>query len=286
MAHTPTITIDPKLATNIEENLIASFGYRSRARQTCLYYGQEIIQFSTKILHPSPYFNLVLQANFTTPERAYHHIRCLQSKAQARNAPLFWLVGPLTRPAGLGKYLEIYHFNHHTRCSGMTIDLDDLDDLNEESIAPSGLTIEPVRTPKQLRQFVTVRATNAHMPKAVAQAWFEHEASLGLDPELPRQRYLGLWHGQPVATCVTFSGTGVVGLYDLTILPQAKGWDIEMVISLAALRKARQFDQRPVGHLRQYGVSIATPVEKNLYRRLGFQAVNEFNLYLWSGQTY
>lgn len=275
MVYTPTLTIDPKLATKIEENLLASLACRSRARQTRLYYGQEIIQFSTKVPHPSPYFNLVLQANFTTPESAYHHIRCLQSKAQARNAPLFWLVGPSTRPLGLGKYLEIHHFNHHTRCSGMVIDLDD---LNEESIAPSGLTIEPVRTPKQLRQFVTVRATNAQMPKAVAQAWFEHEASLGLDHELPRQRYLGLWHGEPVATCATFSGTGVVGLYDLTILPQAKGWSIGRSVSLAALRKARQFGQH-------YGVSIATPVEKNMYRRLGFQAVNEFNLYLWSGQT-
>jgi hypothetical protein len=276
MAYTSILTIDPKLATQIEENLLASFACRSRARQTRLHYGQEIIQFSTKIPHSSPYFNLVLQANFTTPESAYHHIRCLQSKAQARNAPLFWLVGPSTRPLGLGKYLEIYHFTHHTRCSGMVIDLDD---LNEESVAPSGLTIEPVRAPRQLRQFVTVRATNAQMPKAVAQAWFEHEASLGLDPELPRQRYLGLWHGQPVATCTTFSGTGVVGLYDLTILPQAKGWAIEMVISLAALHKARRFGQH-------HGVSIATPVEKNMYRRLGFQAVNEFNLYLWPGQTH
>lgn len=286
MAYTPTMTIDPKLAIKIEENLLASFAYRSRARQTRLYYGQEIIQFSSKIPHPSPYFNLVLQANFTTPESAYHHIRCLQSRAQARNAPLFWLVGPATRPPSLGKYLEIYHFNHHTRCSGMVIDLDNLDDLNEESVAPSGLTIEPVRAPKQLRQFVTVRATNAQMPKAMAQAWFEHEASLGLDPELPRQRYLGLWHGQPVATCVTFSGASVVGLYDLAILPQAKGRGIEMVISLAALRKARRFGQRPVGHLRHYGVSIATPVEKNMYHRLGFRAVNEFNLYLWPGQTH
>lgn len=258
----------------IEDNLLAYFTYFCRSPQSRLQRATDVVQFSNNINYPHYLFNIVLHSKFTSPHHAFNHIDRILKEAQADRRPLFWYVEPSTEPVNLGYYLELHNFIHVLGSPGMAIDLADLE---EDFPTPVDFTVERVKNIKQLRQFVDVLATNAKMPEAVAQKWFEFEVSLGFDRYLPRQRYLGYWRDEPVATSCLFSGAGVAGLYHVAILPQARGLGIGPAMSLVPMQDAHW-----LGH--HVGVLISTPQGEDLYHRLGFRSINEFNLYMWSNQ--
>jgi GNAT superfamily N-acetyltransferase len=149
-----------------------------------------------------------------------------------------------------------------------------LADLNEKLPFPPDFTVKRVENLGQLREFITVLARNSDIPPAIADEWFELEAGLGVGDSLPWQRYLGLWRGEPVAACSVVAGAGVVGLYQVATLPQARGRRLATTICLTALREARQR-----GH--HTAVLHSTPLAVKVYRQLGFQPVANLMLYLW-----
>jgi GNAT superfamily N-acetyltransferase len=274
MTYATYTPLELKQSSVIEDNLLAYFAYFCRAPQSSLHRAAETVQFSNNISYPHYLFNLVLQSKFTSPPQAFIHIDRILKEAQAGGMPVFWYVEPSTEPVNLGYYLELHNFTHLLRSPGMAIDLAD---LVEDFPTPADVRIERVKNIKQLRQFVDVLAAKAKMPESVSQQWFEFEVSLGFDYYLPRQRYLGYWRDEPVATSCLFSGAGVAGLYHVAVLPQARGLGIGPVMSLVPMQDARW-----LGH--RVGVLISTPQDENTHRRLGFQPINEFNLYMWSNE--
>ena len=79
-----------------------------------------------------------------------------------------------------------------------------------------------------------------------------------------------------MATASTVAGAGVVGLYQVATLPQARGFGLGTAISQAAMQDARRQGYRQA-------ILHSTPMGLNVYRRLGFEPVTNFDIYLWSG---
>lgn len=267
-------TIQSIPVTKIDKNFAARLAYFGRSPYVEIVREAELMRLRTDVTFPHYMFNMVPTAHFSSPESAHAHIRQVLEDIQARNAALFWSVGPTTSPVDLGYYLEAHGFDHVMRCTGMTIDVEL---LREEAPVPTGFTVERVINQARLRQFVDVLAENAQMTRAAAEALYQIEVSLGFDNNLPRQRYLGLWYGQAVATATLFSGGGVVGLYHVATVPEARGYGIASAMSLSALQDARRWGHRHV-------TLIATPQGQPIYRGLGFQPRAEFNVYLWSAK--
>jgi GNAT superfamily N-acetyltransferase len=257
--------------TLLEANLLARFVYLSESAHMRFFVEPEISWFTTDIVYPNYLFNLVLRANFVTPAEAHAFINGLLYDTQARHMALYWFVGPATQPAKLGQYLESYHFQPVFDVQGMKLNLAD---LNENLPFPPDFIVKRVENLSQLREFVTVLARNSDIPPTIAAEWFELEAGLGLGDSLPWQRYLGLWRGEPVATCSVVSGAGAVGLYQVATLPQARGHGLATAICFTALSEARQR-----GH--HTAVLHSTPLAVKVYRQLGFQPVASLRLYLW-----
>lgn len=255
----------------LEANLLARFVYLSESAHMRFFVEPEISWFTTDIAYPNYLFNTVLRAKFATPEEAHAFINGLLYDAEARQMAIYWFVGPATQPAQLGEYLETYHFQPVFPLQGMSLKLAD---LNENLPFPADFTVKRVENLSQLREFVTVLARNSGTPPAIADEWFELEASLGVEDSLPWQRYLGLWHGEPVAACSFVSGAGVAGLYQVATLPPARGHGLATAISLTALHEARRR-----GH--QTAVLHSTPQAVKVYRQLGFQPAANLMLYLW-----
>lgn len=270
-----TTQTEPSLEENIllEANLLARFVYLSESAHMRFFVEPEISWFTTDIAYPNYLFNTVLRANFATPEETHAYINGLLYDAQARRVPLYWFVGPATRPARLGEYLAAYHFHHALNIQGMQLNLAD---LNESQPWPAGFRVERVANLSQLRDFVTVLARNSDIPATVADQWFELEAGLGFADTLPWQRYLGFWQGEPVTACSVVAGAGAVGLYQVATLPQARGHGLATAMALTALREARRW-----GH--QTAILHSTPMGLKVYRQLGFQPVADLNVYLWRG---
>jgi GNAT superfamily N-acetyltransferase len=257
----------------LEANLLARFVYLSESGAMQFWVEPELSWFTTNIHYPNYLFNIVLRANFTSPEAPHAFINELLADAQARQMALYWFVGPATQPVQLGEVLERYQFYHALDIQGMRLNLAD---LNEILPTPADFRIERVETLNQLREFINVLARNADMPTTAAEAWFELEAGLGVGPHLPCRRYLGIWRGEPVAACSLVSGAGVVGLYQVATLPHSRGHGLATAICLTALREARQ-----QGH--HTAILHATPMAVNIYSQLGFQPVTKLAIYRYPG---
>lgn len=258
--------------TKIEENLVARFEYFGRAPHIEIITEPEIARLRSNITFPHYLFNVVARSQFSTLESAHAHITNVIKDVEPRGTSVFWVDGPSTQPINLGYYLEAHGFKHVMRGCGMSLDLSL---LKEDVVYPSGLKVERVTNRVRLRQFVDVLAQNSHLTRSATQAMYEIEDHLGFEHYLPRQRYLGLWHGEPVATITLFSAAGVVGIYHVATVPQARGYGIASAMSKVALQ-----DGRWLGH--QQATLIATTMGESVYRRLGFQPRADFNIYLWA----
>ena len=256
----------------IEENLVARFEYFGRAPHIEIIAEPEIARLRSNITFPHYLFNVVARSQFSSPESAHAHINNVIKDTKLYGTSVFWVDGPSTQPINLGYYLEAHGFKYVMRGCGMSLYLDM---LPEDVAFPFGLKVERVTNRPRLRQFVDVLAQNSHMTRSATQAMYEIEDYLGFEHYLPRQRYLGVWHGEPVATITLFSAVGVVGIYHVATLPQARGYGIASAMSKIALQ-----DGRWLGH--QQATLIATTMGESVYRRLGFQPRADFNIYLWS----
>lgn len=255
----------------VEANLLARFVYLSESEQMRFFVEPEISWFTTDISYPNYVFNTVLRANFSSPEAAHAFIDGLLTDAQARQMALYWFVGPATQPAQLGEILEMHQFQHVLALQCMKLELAN---LNEAVPFPADFRVERVTTLSQLRDFVSVLARNSEMLATTVEAWVQLEAGLGLGDNLPLQRYLGFWQGEPVAVCSLVSGAGVAGLYQVATLPRARGQGLATAISLTAMREARRLGRRTA-------ILHSTPMALNVYRQLGFQPVAGMDMYLW-----
>lgn len=259
----------------LEANLLARFVYLSEPGQMQFLVEPELSWFTTNITYPHYLFNTVLRANFATPAATHTFINKLLSDAHARQMALYWIVGPATQPGQLGKYLEMYRFQHILDIQGMKLNLAD---INETLPAPADFRVERVETLDQLQEFIKLQARNSDMPAIAAEAWFELEAGLGVGPTLPCQRYLGTWRGEPAAACSLVSGAGGVGLYQVATLPHARGHGLATALCFTVLREARH-----QGH--HTAVLHATPVAVNLYSQLGFQPAGKLDMYLYPASS-
>ncbi len=116
------------------------------------------------------------------------------------------------------------------------------------------------------------------MPAEVHKLWISLHAGLPLDMRSPLQKYLGLLNGEPVATAELFLSHGVAYLGGVSTLPQYRRQGIGAALTLAALRAARQQGYR-------VGVLTASPVGIPIYRRIGFQELGMYSVYLWHPTT-
>ena len=142
----------------------------------------------------------------------------------------------------------------------------DLNQLPRPS-SPSGLKIVPVKTKGDMEVFArTLNAGDFQAPEEIARAipnilrpsW----SARGPEPHL--RCFVGYRDGVPVATSLRFLSDGVVGIYGIATVPEARNRGFGSAMTLAALE-----DGRAQGY--HVGVLGATAMGEPIYRRLGFQ---------------
>jgi ribosomal protein S18 acetylase RimI-like enzyme len=81
------------------------------------------------------------------------------------------------------------------------------------------------------------------------------------------------WHGElPVSKAGLYCGAGAAGIYAVATRPQARGQGLAGIVTLEALRAARE-------EAYQLAVLHSTPMAVNLYAKLGFRHVAPFRIF-------
>ena len=264
MSERPRDDVSPAgLAAALEANVLDRIERLGRAPVAELRDDGDLLRYATGI--PLPLLNGVLRARLAEGDASRRVAQALAWFGE-RGLPFTWFVGPSSRPADLGQHLAA-HGLVRGGPPGMAVDLHG---LNDALPMPEGLSIVPVEDEAGLQQWVRVIVASFRLPPATEGPLAALYGSLGLG--WPARLYLGLWHGQPVATSKLLLSSGVAGIYWVGTLPEARGRGIGTAITLAPLREARALGYR-------IGILEAFPLGMNVYRRIGFRECGKVDRY-------
>lgn len=219
---------------------------------------------------PFPLFNGVAGARFE-PDSADERIEAVIEIGRVHEVPLMWQLDPSSQPDDLGQRLEAHGFGQRTESPGMAVWLPDLKGAER---LPEGVTLEPVRDARTLRDWARTLTTVFEMPDFVEHAFVEAYAALGLTVSQPVLHYLARLDGQSVATSSLFVEAGVAGIYNVAVLPAIRGRGIGGVITLAPL-----LDARAAGY--RVGILQSSEMGYSIYERLGFEENCKLVRYFW-----
>jgi GNAT superfamily N-acetyltransferase len=188
--------------------------------------------------------------------------------------PAQWWVGPNAQPNDLGARLERHGFENAGMVPGMAVDLNTMRDVGRLA---NGATVERVTDPGLIQAWAETAWVATGFPADQAGLFSEIETQMGIDTSGIRCRYAGYWKGKLVGTSVLVMNNGVAGIYAVSTLPEARGHGLGTALTIAPLRDALEAGYR-VGTLQ------ASEMGYPIYRRLGFQEVCQFALYLWENR--
>lgn len=269
MNGTQAVDYNPQASAVINNNLVERIAFAGASSANRYRVTGDEAWISTGIPYPNAILNLVFQRKFAA--RGLHpQLHQTMDAAHQSGAPLFWTVQPENAPRELDRALVNHNFQAEGMVWGMALDLQK---LPETVPTPEGLSIARVRTTEQVEQFVEILSNEQPAPPQVLDRWAAFEVRLGLGVQNRWQRFVGYLDGEPVATAAMFYGSTTAGLYHVATVQSARGKGIGSVMTHAAMRDAR---------LRGYktGILISTPMGYNVYRRLGFQAYNEMEIFV------
>lgn len=219
---------------------------------------------------PFPLCNSIMRANLSA-EAIDVQIKEALAPINSGRLPLFWWIGPATRPVGLGKYLEQEGLRPVEHIPGMAADLHAMPD---DAADPSGLEIREVRDAAMLDAWIEVLRTCFEMPDVAANFFGNGIRSIGFHPDLPYRHYVGFWRDELAACSAVYLGDVSAGIYNVATLPAFRGRGIGSALTRWPMRLAKERGIR-------VSVLHSTPLGKPVYEKLGFTERCRLTIYLW-----
>jgi RimJ/RimL family protein N-acetyltransferase len=265
----------PALVTAIEANWFEQWRLYRHWPRAEVHDGPDMLWTITDL--PFSFYNSVLRAQLEL-DNVDAAIEAAIARCRSRNVSMLWHIGPATRPANLGEYLQAHGFTGSARStSGMAMDLTA---LNEGLPAPPGLTIEQIGDIETVRQWYQVMTVVFGWPSFVVDARVDFCTSIGLGARSPVRYYIGRLEGEPVATSALLLGAGVAGIYGVTTVPEARRQGIGTAMTLAPLREARALGYR-VGVVH---TGVRNERALSVYHKIGFREYCRMGGYEWTSE--
>ena len=158
-------------------------------------------------------------------------------------------------------------------CETMSGMAANLADLPEPLSAPEGFEIHEVDDETATSHLIEFVAWRWRVPAEAQPHLNAVNQVLGIGTPSAKVRCWMAWHeGVPVSKVILHCAAGAAGIYGVATKPEARGQGLASVLTLVALRAARQ-----AGY--QLGVLHSTPMAKRLYITLGFDDVAPFRIF-------
>jgi hypothetical protein len=258
-----------ELLTALESNMAAFWSTYGRGRGCTLQATSDVVWFYTGI--QDPLFNGVLSTKLD-PSGVQRTLDSLQAKIDVGGAPAFWWIGPQSKPENIGTLLQGHGLQLAGEVPGMAMDLAMVD---EELDLITGFSIQSVNNAELQALWARIAAVGSGFSDSAAEAMVKVETSL-TDPEYKAQhRYIGFLHGTPVASAAMVLDSGVAGIYAVATIPEARRKGIGRLMTVLPLLEARQSGYR-------VGILQASSMGYPIYKKIGFQDVCKFRIYLQS----
>ena len=255
----------------LEANMVAFWAGYGRAPGAEFHEGEDLLRVITGV--SEALFNGVFRTRLS-PDGVDGAIAETLARVSSRRIPMFWWVGPSTRPADLDTHLERHGFTHAGNSPAMAVDLRT---LPEQLSRIPGLVVKPVEDLEVLRRWARVAAIGTGFPERFHDELVALEVGVGLEQRgRLYTRYIAYQDGAAVGTSASLLHAGVAGIFAVATIPRARRRGIGTALTLVPLLEARRRGYR-VGTLQ------SSPMGFPVYQRLGFREVSRpIEMYLWS----
>lgn len=252
------------IARLIEANTVEYFLRLGRLGDSEVYDTPEL-----KYLLNNSWHNRVLRVQMEETV-ARQAIESLSTKIAARKSLVLWLVTPFSFPSSTPDLLAEHGFIRLTEWKSMAIRLTS---ASLSAITPAGLEIVPARDDHSLATWADVMVRSFEIDPEIAGPYARYFVDASTGQENGTDYYLGLLHGEPVATAALFYGETTAGIYWVGTLQEHRGKGIAQAMMAHVLRNARTAG---------YGLATlnASRMGYPLYRKLGFEEYFTTALYL------
>ena len=256
----------------IEDNLYGFWKTCSRVDlKNVSYIGDEkYYKFSTEI--PSFMVNGVIDTKIP-PEIAEKSITDIIQSFKEDNLPFHWDIGPLSKPTNLKELLLQRNPTVSFSLPGLALNLKELS--TEKRKSPK-ITIVKVQDIETFKIWTKVMLNAFELPlDLLLDFYFETLSLVFLSKNSTTNAYLAYFNEKPVASSIGFYGSGVIGLYGIATLKEARGNRIGSAITLAPLYEAKD-----LGY--EIGVLHSSEIGLNLYKRIGFKEYIQIERFIWN----
>jgi GNAT superfamily N-acetyltransferase len=210
---------------------------------------------------PDMHINAVLSTHLD-PKGADDVIDATLADLRDRGAPFLWWVMPSSAPADLAQRLAARGLVDDGAWPGYAIEVDALADQRPVD----GLEIRRVRTAEELDTYLGVYAPILSPSPAFTELFVRAAKRIGLGEEALEEHFIGLLHGEPVATVSLVTAGGAAGIYNVTTVEAARGQGIGAAMTVAAARHGAALGFR-------LATLQASTMGRPVYERLGFRFV-------------
>lgn len=250
----------------LEHNLWELWSWFGRGPGCALHDEGDALWFDTPI--PTLPYNGVLR--FAVTSAVDRRIDSIIEHYQRRRVAFLWVIHPSSLPSDLGERLHKRGLAEVEVCSGMAVNLADLPDPPS---APEGFEIHEVDDEMATNRLIEFAAWRWHVPAEAQPHLSAYNQVLCIGTPSAKVRCWMAWRdGVPVSKVVLHCAAGAAGIYAVATKPEARGQGLASILTLEALRTARQAWY-------QLGVLHSTPMAQKLYAALGFHDVAPFRLF-------
>ncbi len=250
----------------IEANLFGAWAQLARSPQVDYRDEAEAIRFIGGI--PFPLCNSVMRADLA-PAGIDGKIEEILLPFRERNLPMFWWIGPSTKPADLEERLKGHGLQYMDEAVGMAVDLSASPPDGEKEMS---VCIREVTGEDSLEDWLAVFRTVFEVPGFAADFFAAAMRNLGFGPDLPYRHFIGLADGVPAAVSSIFFSAEAAGIYNVATLADFRSRGIGTAMSRAAINEARMKGCR-------FSVLHATPMGIPVYRKLGYREYCRLKIY-------
>lgn len=258
---------DPVLLAAMDSNATRSFEVIAERIGGKVYRSPEMTCYLSGL--PIAQFNGVALTNLEEEQADSAITETLARFVEART-PMYWWIGPYTRPLDFNARLEAHGLRHTADLPGMAIDITTLGPAQQiPSVRFTQVTNEDEAN-------VWMRSSFGLEPSDSLPGSLQPLAGIFknglLAPDSPWSFHLGYLDNRPVSTSIGFLHAGVVGIFGVSTAPTARNRGIGREVTKRALLWARERGYR-------VGILQATAMGYPVYERLGFKTVATYACY-------
>ena len=246
----------------LENNMLGKFAYLPN-----LVFDMEVTQNNLTIINShrlADMFNIICNTKTSELEK-------LQQAADVfikQQLPFAWWTGFNNEPTDLCHHLKKLNFHCTESELGMAVILSELP--NKKVF--QDLKIKLVDNDLLLNDFITVLTKLITNDSMAIRDFYESSSSFILDKNSVLKLFVGYLNDKSIATSALFCHNGVAGIWDIITLPKARRKGIGTDMTLVALNESKKLGYK-------IGVLTASDEGQHVYRKLGFEPLQQFYVY-------